>query len=161
MNTTDTPRPSEPEIVTLATVPVAVVREVVPMSELTGFFGPVYETVAEALGRQHITMTGPPLAIYHGMPSDTVDVAAGFPTDRPVDADNGVVAETLPGGRAAQIVHVGSYDSLQQSYGRLMAWLEDQKLAPGPIMWESYLTEPAPDGDQRDMLTRITWPLAE
>lgn len=161
MNATDTPPPSEPEIVTLTAVPVAVVREVVPMNELTGFFGRAYQSVAEALGRQRITMTGPPLGIYYGMPTDTVDVAAGFPTDRPVNAEDGVIAETLPGGRAAQIVHVGSYDSLQQTYGRLTSWLEDQKLTGGPLMWESYLTEPKPGGDQRDMLTRITWPLAE
>lgn len=161
MNTMDSTPPSEPEIVTLAAVPVAVVREVVPMSDLTGFFGRAYQTVAETLGKQRITMTGPPLGLYFGMPADTVDVAVGFPTDRPVSAENGVIAETLPGGRAAQIVHVGSYDSLRQTYGRLTAWLEDQKLKGGPVMWESYLTEPTPDGDQHAMLTRITWPLAE
>ena len=134
MNATNSTPTSEPEIVTLATVPVAVVREVVPMSELTGFFGRAYRTVAETLGRQGIAMTGPPVGIYFGMPTDTVEVAAGFPTDRPVKAENGVIAETLPGGRAAQVLHVGSYDSMQQTYSRLMAWLEDQKLNGGPVI---------------------------
>ena len=131
------------------------------MNELTGFFSRAYQTVAQTLGEQGITMTGPPLGVYFGMPTDTVDVAAGFPTDGPVKAEKGVAAETLPGGPAAQIVHVGSYDSIQETYARLTTWLEDQNLRGGPIMWETYLTEPTPGGDQRDMLTRITWPLAD
>lgn len=157
---TSTPT-NEPEIVTLSAMPVAVVREVVPMRQLTDFFDRAYRTVAATVGKQGVVITGPPVGVYFGTPTDTVDVAAGFPTDRPVTAEDAVTAETLPGGRAAQIMHVGSYDSLQQTYGRLMTWLQDQKLGGGPVMWESYLTEPTPGGDQHDMLTRITWPLAE
>jgi len=82
------------------------------------------------------------MAVYFGRPSDDV-----------------VTAETLPGGRAAQIVHVGSYDSMGQTYSRLMAWLAQQELSGGPVMWETYLTEPTSGGDQDTMLTRITWPL--
>ena len=80
--------------------------------------------MTETLARQGITITGPAIGVYFGMPKDTVDVAAGFPTDRSVNAADGVSAETLPGGRAAQILHVGSYDSIQQTYGRLMTWLD-------------------------------------
>ena len=58
-------------------------------------------------------------------------------------------------------MHVGSYDSLQQTYGRLMTWLESQKLRGGTVMWESYLTEPTPGQSQDTMMTRISWPLAE
>jgi len=95
------------------------------------------------------------------MPKDTVDLGAGFPTDRSVRAENGVIAETLPGGRTAQILHVGPYDSIQQTYGRLMTWLEGQNLHGGQVMWENYLTEPTLDGDQHATLTRISWPLEE
>jgi hypothetical protein len=30
---------------------------------------------------------------------------------------------------------------------------------PGPVMWETYLTEPKPGGDQGTIQTLITWPL--
>lgn len=61
--------------------------------------------------------------VCFGMPKDTVEVAAGFSTDRPVKAENGGAAEALPGGRVAQVLHVGSFDSIQEAYGRLMTWL--------------------------------------
>jgi effector-binding domain-containing protein len=56
-----------------------------------------------------------------------------------------VVASELPGGRAARLLHVGSYDSLEQAYGRIVTWLGEQGLTPGEVTWESYLNEPDPD----------------
>jgi effector-binding domain-containing protein len=69
-----------------------------------------------------------------------------------------VYAERLPAGRAAQVMHTGSYDSMEQTYGRLMAWVQQQGLALGPVMWETYLTEPNEE-DPSSMQTLITWPL--
>lgn len=152
---------TEPEIVTLTPMPVALLRETVPMNALPEFFGRAYQAVAEALGKQGIAIAGPPVGVYYGMPTDTVDVAAGFPCDRPAVSADGVTAETLPGGSAAQIMHVGSYDSMHRTYERLMAWLGEQGLTGGTVMWETYLTEPTPEGNQDAMLTQITWPLAE
>lgn len=151
----------DPEIVTLEPATVAVLRETIPMTAMSDFFGRAFSGAAEALGRQGIAPAGPPLGIYYGMPTDTVDVAAGFPFVGTFADDGAVTAVTLPAGRAVQLMHQGSYDTLTDSYGRLMAWLAEQALTPGPVMWESYLTEPTPDGDQSEMLTLIVWPLAE
>ncbi len=74
-------------------------------------------------------------------------------------AEAGVTAETLPGGRIAQVLHVGSYDQLEATYGRLTPWLAGQGLTPGPMMWETYLTEydaAVPEATR----TLIQWPLA-
>lgn len=152
---------NDPEIVTLSAQPVAVVREIVAMDALPEFFGRAYHAVAEAVGRQGIAMSGPPVGVYYGMPTDTVDVAAGFPTDRLAVAEGAVTTDTLPAGRAVQLLHQGSYDELRDSYGRLMAWVGEKGLTLGEVMWETYLTEPKPDGDMSEMLTLIAWPLAE
>jgi effector-binding domain-containing protein len=149
-----------PHLVTLEPTTVAVVRETVPMSELTAFFDRVFTAVMAAVEAQGLTITGPPVAVYHGVPDGSVDVAAGFPTSAPVaPAEGGVVASALPCGRAAQLLHVGSYDSLAQAYERITAWLGEQELTPADIMWESYLNEPDPD-DPDASETLITWPMA-
>ena len=150
-----------PQLLTVEPCPVAVLREVVPMSALTQFFDRAFHAVPAVLEHQQITITGPPLSVYFGMPTDTVDVAGGFPTERGVLPDDGVVAFTLPGGRVARILHHGSYDTLGESYGRLTTWMGERSLTPGPLMWESYLTEPEPGGDPMDLVTEITWPIAE
>ncbi|MBX9472194.1 GyrI-like domain-containing protein [Microcella sp.] len=150
-----------PHLLTVDPCPVAVLREVVPLSTLPQFFDRAFQAVPAVLSRQQITITGPPLAIYFGMPTDTVDVAGGVPSAGMVVPEDGVGAFTLPGGRVARVVHRGSYDTLGESYGLLTEWMGEHSLTPGPLMWESYLTEPEPGGDPMDLLTEISWPVAE
>ena len=150
-----------PELVSLEPTTVAVLRERVPMSGLTAFFDRAFHAVMEVAQAQEIAVTGPPFAVYHSMPTATVDLAAGFPTERPVDPTRGVEPWELPGGRAGRLLHVGSYDSLERAYARLLGWLGENTLEPGPLMWESYLNEPTPDGDPSENRTLITWPVAD
>lgn len=148
-----------PEIITLEPQPVALLRETVRMDALPDYFGRAFTSAARVAGMQGVPLAGPPVGVYYGMPSETADVGAGFPTAVAISPDAGVSAETLPGGRAAQVLHVGSYDSMQQTYGRLMAWLAEQGLTPGQVMWEVYLTEPDPAHPEATQ-TLIVWPLA-
>ena len=152
---------TEPQVVELASTTVAALRETVPMTGLREYYDRAFHTIMGVIQGQGIQPTGPPVGIYYSMPTETVDMAAGFPTDREVTADAGVEATTLPAGRAVQLTHAGSYDSMAQSYDRLMAFVRDQGLSPGPLMWETYLTEPTPDGDPDAMRTLITWPLQD
>ncbi|MCR8895448.1 GyrI-like domain-containing protein [Gordonia sp. GONU] len=151
---------TEPQIVELTPARVAVHREKVPMTGLPQFFDRSFHAVDDAMRNAGASVVGPPLGLYHGMPTDTVDVAAGFPTDRDVSVDGEVTTETLPGGRAAQILHIGSYDAMEQTYGRLMQWMQAQNLRPAGVMWESYLTEPD-ENDLSSMQTLIVWPLED
>ncbi|MFN8184453.1 MAG: GyrI-like domain-containing protein [Candidatus Nanopelagicales bacterium] len=150
---------SEPSIVTLEPTEVAVVREVVAMDALPAFFDRAYHEVMQAVQEQGSVVSGPPVGVYFGMPSVTVDVAAGFPIPAPVEPVGSVSPLRLPAGRAVQVTHTGSYDSMEQTYGRLMKWVQEQGLALGPLMWETYLTEPD-DAHPESMQTLITWPLA-
>lgn len=147
-----------PQLLTINPSEVAVLREIVPTTELTPFFDRAFHAVPAVLGRLQIAMTGPPLAVYFGTPTGTVDVAAGFPTATVVSPDDGVTPYTLPGGQAARVLHHGSYDTLGETYAALTEWMIAQGLTPGSIMWESYLTEP--NGDPSTWVTEITWPVA-
>ena len=150
---------TEPQVVEVGEESVALIRERVPMSGLTDFFDRSFHVLGEAAAQGRLTIVGPPVGVYHGMPTDTVDVGVGFPVAGDVQGGVDLVVETLPAGRVAQVVHEGSYDSMEQTYGRLLGWLEEQGLTPGPMMWETYLTEPTPEGDPADMRTLITWPV--
>ena len=87
----------EPRFVELDKQHCAVIRERVPMDALQEFFGRAFASTMAAAGEQGRRVVGPPVGIYFGMPSDTVDVAAGFPVDAPIETDGAVVAHTLPG----------------------------------------------------------------
>lgn len=148
----------EPEVVELEPQRCAVVRESVPITGLPEFFGRAFGAVAAVAQAQARSTIGAPAAIYYGAPTDIADVAAGFPVDGPISAQDGVVEETLPGGPAVQLVHEGRYGSLHESYARLMEWMQTRGLTPGSLMWESYVNDPegiAPE----DIRTLIVWPV--
>lgn len=149
----------EREIVELTSETVAVVRSVVPMEGLTAFFGEAYGRVAGAVPAAGGRITGPPLAWYHGMPGDTVDVSAGFAVAGDVHVpDGGVQVLERPGGRALVAVHVGPYDGLGGSWAELASSAVAEGLRGRDDFFEEYLSEPT--GDPSTWRTRLVMPLA-
>ncbi|GAA1871504.1 GyrI-like domain-containing protein [Pseudonocardia ailaonensis] len=151
---------STPELITTTATPTAVVREVVAMSELAPFYDRAFSVLPTTVAGQGVAITGPAFGHYFGMPGETVDLAAGFPTDRPVTPEGDVVAGELPAGRVARLVHAGSFDGLGEAWQALGAWIAEQGLTPGGEFWEVYVTEPSPDMDPADLRTELNWPVA-
>ena len=146
------------EVVDVPEQRVATVRRVVPMAGLPGFFGDAFRAVAAAVEAGGGAIAGPPFGTYHGMPAETVDVAAGFPvTGWDGDADE-VRVHTRAGGRAVATVHVGPYETMVETYDALRRWSAEQGLALAGEMWEEYSSDPATD--PATWRTRIVWPLA-
>jgi len=136
------------------------VREVVKMTDLTDYFGRAFGAASAEIERQGLTPTGPPLALYHGMPTDTVDITAGIPVAGDARAGDGIVVTPLPVGPAVATVYVGPYDGMTRTYDEIAAWLQAENLTPRPDMWEEYLTDPETDPDPATWQTRIVFPLA-
>jgi effector-binding domain-containing protein len=143
--------------------PTAVVHETVPMNALRDFFGRAFSAVMGAVQEQHVQLAGPPFALYRGKPTDVVDVEAGFPLaapfTNPSGADTAVVAGTLPAGQAYEAMHIGPYESLQRTYGAIMARMRQDGTSPGAAMWEYYLTDPGVEPDPAKWRTLVVWPV--
>jgi len=152
---------TEFDVVTLEPQPAAVVRGEVPMSEVGTIFDRAFGEVVGVLEAQGLTPTGPPFGFYPRMPGETVEVAAGFPASGTVTPSGDVTPMELPGGRAVRGVHVGSYETLERTYGELLEWARAQGLELAERMWESYLTDPGAEPDSSKWRTEVTWPLAE
>ncbi len=148
------------EIVRLAPQPAVVVRGRVPMGELTGFFGRAFGATMEFLQKQGAGPIGPPFGFYPSAPGEMVEVHAGFPVAAPLEPSGDVEMMELPGGRAVTATHIGPYDTLEQTYHELQAWMADQGVVPRVAMWESYLSDPALEPPEQ-WRTEIFWPLVE
>lgn len=146
--------PQEPEIVHVDRAPTAVVREQVRMDALPGFYDQAYRAVAAALAEQQVEPRSA-IGLYLSPPTETVDLEAGFVVDSAVEPDGEVVASSLPGGDVARLTHVGSYDELPQTWGRVMVWVGEQGRAPAGPMWEVYVTEPNPQTDPSTLRTDL------
>ncbi|MFJ4783795.1 GyrI-like domain-containing protein [Streptomyces sp. NPDC088794] len=152
---------SEPELAHLDPVATAVVRGVVSTAGLRDFFDASFSTLARTIGAQGITVLSPAFGLYHGSPGETLDLEVGFVTDRAVQPEDGVVVGSLPGGRIARLTHFGSFDGLGSSWERLHSWMRAQDLPAGEDRWETYVTQPSPDMDPRDLRTELNWAVAD
>ncbi|MGH3311664.1 MAG: GyrI-like domain-containing protein [Streptomyces sp.] len=152
---------SEPELAEVDQVTTAVVRGVVPMAELPGFFDGAFRRLPETIIAQQAAILSPAFALYNAPPGETADLEVGFVTDRPVRAEGDVVAGTRPATRVARMTHSGTFDGLGASWERLKSWIEAQGLTPGPVLWEVYVTQPTPDMDPGDLRTELNWTLAD
>ena len=137
-----------PKKVHLAEQPVAVVRERVPMDALTAFFGRAFGTVMAAAQKQGAAPAGPPFALYRGIPGETVDVEAGFPMASSFRDADGVAAGTLPETDAFEALHIGPYDTLENTYNAVLGQMQAEgRVQPGvrtpdlAIDAEAYIAE--------------------
>lgn len=135
--------------------PTAVVRGTIPTGELPEFFARAFRETMAAIQAQGLHPTGPPFGLYRGMPTDTVDVEAGFPVSGPITPTGEVRHGSLPGGRVVTATHLGPYDTLSQTYDEVYRWAANQSLALGAVMWESYLSDPETPPDPATWRTEI------
>lgn len=140
--------------------PTAVVRGRVPLNELQGFFARAFQDAAATLQAQGRHPAGPPFGMYRGRPTDVVDVEAGFPAYAPIAPSGDVLPGSLPGGRVVEATHVGSYDTIHNTYADVERFMAEGGLTPGNVMWECYLTDPQRQPDPATWRTQICWPVS-
>ena len=152
---------TEPTVVELVERPTAVIPGVVDAASLPQFFDRAFPTLAQVVATQGAAIAGPAFAFYRRPPGADVDLEVGFPTAAPVEPAGEVRPGVLPGGRAAHLVHLGSYDHLAASWDRLTTWAVEEGLSPAESFWEVYVTQPTPDGDPARMRTDLFCLVAE
>jgi effector-binding domain-containing protein len=131
------------------------------MDALGEYFAATFERVAGVLQSAGVATAGPPFARYRGHPGDHTDVETGFPVSAGTAPVPGLVMGALPAGRAVEVVHVGDYAHLPDTYALIDAWAADHGVAIRDEMWEVYESGPASDPDPATWRTRIVCPVAE
>ena len=158
---TDAPTP---EIVDVDPMTTAVVRDVVATDELAGLLRPALPPSPTSSTARASPSPGRRIAAYHGPPAATADLEAGFPTQQAIEPDGDVDGRLAcpAAARSTRLVHEGGYDELRpRAWQRLGAWIAEQGLTAGPLLWEVYVTEPNPDMVPADLRTELDWLLTD
>ncbi len=113
------------------------------------------------LAAQNITAAGPAGGVFADeLFTEACGEATIFlPYQGHLRAVGRIEAAIMPAAELATIIHTGSHDDVDRSYGRLAAYVADHALAvPGPIR-EYYLTDLTQTPDPDHWATRIGWPI--
>ena len=146
------------EVVELAPRRALTVRRLMPQSGLGAFFSELFPRLRTAIVSQGATPSGPPFARYCNSDPAAFDTEAGLPFTGSVTATTGTRVTTLPGGRAAKTVHIGSYETLSKEYRRIEEYLQEHGLRGGDGPWESYVDD-AETTPRDKVRTEVFWPL--
>ncbi|WP_456825602.1 GyrI-like domain-containing protein [Cellulomonas sp. P5_E12] len=139
---------------------VAVVRERVAMDSLAAFYDRAYGLVVQEVTAAGLAITGPAFGWYLDMPTDSVDLAAGFGVSaEAVGAlGGGVEVVEVPGGPAAVAVHVGTYDGLPDAWAELRTWFSEQAARMRGDFLEVYVSDPS-EVEPNQNETRLVLPI--
>jgi AraC family transcriptional regulator len=149
-----------------AAQPVLVVRRRVKRSDIASTIGAVLPSIFQYAQQRGMALTGHPFTRYidvgHGLltiePGMRVS-GPGHPAAVDPSADAVVVEDTLPAGPAVTTVHAGPYETLNDAYAALEAWIEAHGLTRAGAPWESYITDPGEYPDPKDWRTEVCWPI--
>jgi effector-binding domain-containing protein len=124
------------------------------LSRIGTDIGTGFGSLMQALGREGVAASGPPLIVYHQVIDEETD--GDIEICVPVDAD--VYGRELEGGTMATTVHHGPYEEIAPAYHTLTGWISEHghEIAGPPR--EIYLSDPqtVPRGE---LLTRVEFPI--
>jgi effector-binding domain-containing protein len=152
---------SEPiDLVRLKKQQVVTMRKTVPQSGLGQWFAEVFPTLFTEIVGQGATPAGAPFARFYNEDREAFDTEAGIPFTGSMKPPAGAKITTLPGGEAAKTIHIGSYETLSQEYGRLEGWLREKGKRPGAGPWEVYVDDPDQMPHEK-VKTEVYWPTGD
>jgi effector-binding domain-containing protein len=137
----------------------AIVRVDVPLPELPDAIGRALREVHEQMVAAGVDLAGPPFTRYPSVEPPRITAECGFPVMRPAPAVGRVEPAQIPGGRVASMIHLGAYDTIDQTYDHLQRLLDAAALHAAGPMWEVYWTDPDMEPDISRWRTEIIVPL--
>ena len=87
------------------------------------------------------------------------DMECGFPIGNIVEGTGRIKRSKLPGGKAVTAIHIGPYETLNETYDLVLSWIKENGFQVDGDMWETYLTDPCKIPDSSKWITEISFPV--
>ena len=140
---------AECSIVTVEQQLTAVVKVKVPMTEIPRAERSARARLAAALPLLDAGSVGQAFTLWWPPANGIFEMEPGVLVARAFAPRGEVVPSTLPAGRAAYHLHVGSYEGIPGAWNTLFEWCSKQKLDLAGINWQIY-------GDWNDDPAKLT-----
>ena len=141
----------------------AAITSTVEIGDLAAWYQGAMGEIQGTLSAQGIVASGAPGGIYANelFTEERGDATLFFPVTGEVRPVGRVGPVWVPGAELAVIVHKGSHDDVDRSYGALATYVSEHAIAVGGLLREYYLIGPADTDDESTWRTEIGWPIFE
>jgi DNA-binding transcriptional MerR regulator len=139
----------------------AEISGLVTVDDLGPWFQGAIGELQAVLAAQDVTAAGPPGAVIGSefFADERGELTVYVPVASPIRPVGRVTRTTIPAQELATIVHSGSHDDIDLSYGALATYVSERTLAvDGPIR-ERYLVFRHDTRDETAWRTEIGWPI--
>jgi effector-binding domain-containing protein len=158
--------PSPPAAIEHRRVPdtrAAAITSNVDIGYLAAWYQGAIGEIVATLSAQGLVACGPPGGIYANelFAEERGDATLFVPVAGEVRPVGRVGPISVSGGELAVIIHNGSHDDLDRSYGALATYVTEHAVAVDGLIREYYLVGPRETDDQSAWRTEIGWPIFE
>jgi effector-binding domain-containing protein len=143
------PEPAECSIVTVERRLTAVAKVTVPLAEIPQGERSARGKLEAALPSLDVGPIGAAFTLWRPPVNGIMEMEPGVLVSRPFEPRGEVVASAVPAGRAAHLLHVGSYEGIPGAWQTLFDWCNTQKRERAGINWQIY-------GDWNDDPAKLT-----
>ena len=152
---------SEFQLETVTGEPFGFIRLEATLPEMPRTIGEGFSKLGELFGRADAGMAGAPYAHYVSLEQGKAVFDLGFPIAS-ADAERlraaGAQIGKTPDGRVLKGIHLGPYDTVNQTYDSMGIDLKRRHLKGTPDMWERYYSPPGTPPDKTR--AEVIWPIA-
>jgi DNA-binding transcriptional MerR regulator len=153
--------PAPVEYRSVGATPILAIREHVAAADMVAWWTGAFEDLHKALQDLGAERAGPDGCLY---PSEMFELEEGemvafVPVTSAVEGSGRMHGDELPAVELAIMVHPGSYDELDQTYGALGTHVAERAIGvEGPIR-ELYVVSPFDTDDTSQLRTEVGWPV--
>ncbi len=149
-------------VVETQAMPILYFSDSAGVAEAAAKIGAAYGQVNAAMQAASLKQTSAPLAITRKFDEQTkfweFDAAIAVDKEITLPAESAVKAGKTYAGWAIRATHVGPYEAMEPSYGKLLAFKSLAGLEDNGLSWEHYITDPA-STPAAELKTHIYWPV--
>lgn len=145
-------------------VPVRLViatSKTVTTDSIEVFMKEAFGTIMSIIVNSKLQVNGVPLAIYQGDETSVEwGVTAAIPVNKiPSTLPEGYVKMELPQTKAVCVIHTGAYNTVGDTYYKLIDQIMVNGIEITGDSWEEYITDPETTKDPMQLQTKICFPI--
>lgn len=151
------PRVSNIEVVYKNEQPTLSVRARTNVESLPALIGESYGKMAVYLKEIDEYLADVPYVAYHNMDMQNLDVEIGFPVAKILPEKGDIKSGAIPAGKAVFCMYRGAYTEMEDTYGEMSKWIEDNGFKPDGTAYEYHYN--GPEFPETETLTKIVMPI--